>query len=266
MNKTKPFKLALIQLAVGDEKKEVRLAHAAAMLDQARGADLIMLPEMWNGGYFAFDRYDADSESMAGETVRLMQKKAAELKAHIMMGSFVEKDAAGLHNTSVLIDPAGKISGSYRKIHLFGFGSDERRLLVPGTEIGTVPTSLGTFGMSTCFDLRFPELYRLLLDAVTKMFLVTSAWPHPRLEAWKILNRARAIENQSFLAAANCAGTNRGKQYCGHSVILDPFGVVIAEAGEEETILRAEIDLSAVDQARNTFPAVQSRVFKSTAR
>ena len=259
---SKILKVAVIQMAIGDEPKEYRFQRIATLLDQTRGSNLILLPELWNVGYFAFDRYQKDSEPITGPTVQLIQAKARELGAHIMGGSFIEEENGRHYNTTVLTGPTGQIIATYRKIHLFGYGSEERQLLTPGDKIGTVSTRKGTFGMTTCFDLRFPELYRRLLDDGTEMFLVASAWPHPRLEHWKIMTRARAIENQSFLAAANCTGINRGKQYCGHSVILDPFGKVLAEGGEEEAILRAEIDLREVVQARDAFPAVKSRVFK----
>ncbi|HVC08696.1 MAG TPA: carbon-nitrogen family hydrolase [Elusimicrobiota bacterium] len=256
----RPLKLALIQMRVGDEDKAERLARAEYLLGQTAGADLVLLPELWNVGYFAFERYALDAEPMDGPTVRAMRAKAAELKTCIMMGSFLEKNAEGLRNTSVFITPRGEIAACYRKVHLFGYGSQERRLLVPGRDVVSAATEKGVFGLSTCFDLRFPELYRRLLDAGAEMLLVSSAWPHPRLEHWRVLTRARAIENQCFLAAANCAGTNRGSRYCGHSVVLNPYGEVLAEAGEGETILKADIDLGDVSRARAEFPAVRSRV------
>lgn len=250
------FEVALAQAAVGDEPKAERLRRVGRLLGRARGADLILLPELWNVGAFACDRYAEDSETRTGPTVSLMRDKARELKAHIMMGSFVERSKAGLHNTALLIDPQGRIAAAYRKMHLFGFQSGESRLLKAGKDIGMA----GPFGLSICFDLRFPELYRRQLDRGAEMFLIPAAWPHPRAEHWRVLSRARAIENQAFLAAVNCAGGHRGQRFCGRSVILDPAGKALAEAGEEETVLRARVDLRLVEKARAAFPAVRSRV------
>ncbi len=259
---SRPLKLALVQMQVGDEEKSVRLERAERLLGEAAGADLVILPELWNVGYSAFDRYAEDAEPIDGVTVRLLRAKAAELKALVMMGSFLEKSAEGLHNTSVLIDERGEIAAAYRKIHLFGYKSQERSLLVPGKDVVTAATTRGVFGLSTCFDLRFPELYRRLLDAGAEMFLVASAWPLSRLEHWRVLTRARAIENLCFLAAANCAGASRGSRAGGHSVVLDPWGRVLAEASEKEEVLRAEIDLGEVARTRAEFPAIASRVLK----
>lgn len=256
------FDIAVVQLAIDDASKDARLARVADLLEQTKGATLVMLPELWGAGYFAFDRYATESENLTGPTIRLMQQHAITNGAFVLAGSIVERDGSQLHNTSVLISPEGSIIGSYRKVHLFGYGSDERRLLTPGTEPVVVRTDLGTFGLATCFDLRFPELFRRLLDGGVMMFLVVSAWPHPRLEHWQVLTQARALENQAFLVAANCAGTNRGRLFCGHSVVIDPNGRRLAEAGEEEQILRISVDLDDVDRARENFPSVSSRVLK----
>lgn len=260
MLKKRKIKVAIVQVNVDDSNQLSRFARVAELLSHAAGADLILLPELWNIGYFSFDQYKKQSETLDGRTVQFIQQKAKELAAYILSGSIIEQDRNVLCNTSILVSPTGSLLGNYRKMHLFGFNSEERQLLTSGEKIGTMRTDLGVLGLSTCFDLRFPEYYRALLDSGVETFLVSSAWPHPRLEHWKILTKARAIENQTFLAAANCVGTNRGRQYCGHSVILDPHGNILAEAGEREEIVTAEIDLDAVKVARDSFPSVSARV------
>jgi predicted amidohydrolase len=114
--------------------------------------------------------------------------------------------------------------------------------------------------MCTCYDLRFPELFRAMLDKEAELFLVASGWPYPRLEHWLMFNRIRAVENSSFLISSNCAGMNRGIQFCGHSMIVDPWGTVLASGGDEECILKAEIDIQKVSSVRREFPAVRDRV------
>ena len=243
-----------------DETKAQRLKRMTTKIDSCRGSQLIIMPEIWNAGYFNFDLYAAESESLQGETVMLMAAKAKDLQAYVMMGSFVENDGGKLFNTSVLLNPQGEIMATYRKIHLFGFGSDETRLLTPGSEVVTVPTEHGVFGLATCYDLRFPEQFRRMLDQGVEFFLISSAWPYPRLDHWRILNQARAFENECYLISANCAGINRGKQYLGHSAIVDPWGVTIAGAGDEESVITAEISAAEVQRVREVFPPVADRV------
>lgn len=255
------MRVASIQFEIRDsETKEQRLGRMAGLIDACKGSQLIVLPEIWNTGYFAFDRYEAESENINGETVTLMSIKARELQSYIMTGSFVEKDKGKLFNTSVLINPQGEVIASYRKIHLFGFGSDETRLLTPGNRVATVATEFGVFGLATCYDLRFPELFRKMLDQGVEAILVSSAWPFPRLDHWRTLNQVRALENECYLISANCAGINRGKQYLGYSSIVNPWGVTIAGAGEEGAIITTEIDVNEVRRIREIFPPVKDRV------
>jgi predicted amidohydrolase len=190
----------------------------------------------------------------------MLREKATQRKCYIFGGSLVRQADTKLYNTSVLIDPQGAIVAQYSKIHLFGFNSEEATLLTRGSEICVVKTAIGTFGLSTCYDLRFPELYRQMAVMGAEMFLVASAWPFPRVEAWLLLNRVRALENQTFLASSNCAGVNLGKQYVGRSMIVDPWGNSIAMGGDEECVVQATIDLKKVREAREIFPAFRDRV------
>ncbi len=256
------MRVTSIQLEIKDRSKEATLEYVLFQLDQSRGSDLILLPEIWPTGYLSFDRYAKDSEPVDGPLVQAMRRKAAEIKAHLFMGSFVERDGDGLYNTSLFLNPKGEILAKYRKIHLFGFQSDERKLLCPGKEIVVTDTPWGKVGLSTCYDLRFPEFYRKMLDLGAKYFLVTSAWPYPRLEAWTLFNKARAHENLAYLFSCNCAGIDRGRQYVGHSMFVDPLGIPIASAGDNETLLSAEVDMGLVDLARKNFTALDDRVFK----
>jgi len=255
-------KVTRIQLAASDNPKEQNIDHALDLLDKAPQSDLIMLPELWPSGFFSFDRYKAESESLEGELVQTFRGRAAARNCYLLMGSFVEKRGEDYHNAAVLIDPAGEIAGVYRKIHLFGYQSDESKILSPGREVTVVPTPWGRVGFSTCYDLRFPELYRRMLDQGVQIFLIPSAWPLARLEAWALFNRARAHENLAYLISCNCAGTNGGVALAGNSMVVSPMGEVLSRAGEAEEIITTEIDPKAVEQARDEFPAVNDRVFK----
>jgi predicted amidohydrolase len=233
-----------------------------SLLDETRGSDLVLLPELWPCGFFSFARYEAESEPVEGPTVQALRRKARELRTHLFTGSFVEREGTSLYNTAVLLGPGGELLARYRKIHLFGYQSEERRLLRRGEEVVVVPTPWGKAGLSICYDLRFPELYRKMIDQGADFFLVASAWPHPRLEPWVLLNRARALESLAYLFSCNCTGSQADRRYAGHSLFVDPLGKVIAEAGDAEAILAAEVDPGLVAAVRADFPALRDRVFR----
>jgi predicted amidohydrolase len=243
-----------------DRPKEKNVEHALGMIDRAPQSDLILLPEIWPCGFFSFDRYERDSEIIDGPIVRAFKDKARERNCYIFMGSMVENDGGQLFNTSIFLNPEGDIATRYRKIHLFGYQSEETAILTPGRDVVVADTPWGVSGFSTCYDLRFPELFRRMVDQGAKFFLVTSAWPHVRLEAWKLFNRSRAHENLAFLISCNCAGANQDKNYAGHSMIIDPLGRIVAEGGDEEELVSARIDPELVDTVRQDFPALEDRV------
>jgi predicted amidohydrolase len=254
------MQITSIQLGMKDRPKDETVQHALNLVDQASESDLILLPEIWPCGFFSFNRYRSDSETLNGRTVEAFKQKARSHNAYILMGSMVEKDGQNYYNTSIFINPRGEIAARYRKIHLFGYQSDETQILTPGQQVVVTDTPWGVCGLSTCYDLRFPELFRRMVDQDAKFFLVVSAWPQVRLEAWRLFNRARAHENLAFLASCNCAGANAGKQYAGHSMIVDPLGQVIAEGGQEEALVTARIDPGMVDTVRQDFSALDDRV------
>ncbi len=256
------MKVVSIQLEMADKPKSQNVEHTLSMIDRVHEADLILLPEIWTCGFFCFDRYAADSEPLDGPTVAAFRQKARERGCHLVMGSLVERDGDGLFNTTVFIGPDGEIIARYRKIHLFGYQSDETKLLTPGREVVVADTPWGRTGFSTCYDLRFPELFRRMVDDGAEIFLIPSAWPSARIEAWRLFNRARAHENLAFLVSCNCAGENAGQHYGGHSMVVDPWGRVLAEGGDEGGIVTAEIDTHEAARARAEFPALADRVFR----
>lgn len=256
------MKVVSIQLEMADRPKAENIELALSEIDRAPAADLLILPEIWPCGFFAFGRYASDAEALDGPTVSVFRQKARERRCHLLMGSLVERGGDGLFNTTVFIGPGGEIVACYRKIHLFGYQSDETRLLAPGREIVVVDTPWGRAGFSTCYDLRFPELFRRMVDRGAEIFLIPSAWPLARIEAWRLFNRARAHENLAFLVSCNCAGENLGKRYGGHSMVVDPWGKVLAEGGESGEVVEAEIDIREAARARDEFPALADRVLR----
>jgi predicted amidohydrolase len=250
---------ASIQMTVVEDDKAMTIDKAVALIRKARDADVVLLPELWNIGFMSFEQYVSEAENKDGPTLSTFRNLARELKVHLHTGSFVEKDSGKYYNSSYLLSPEGEILGNYRKVHLFGFNSGETRILTRGTEVVVAETGLGTFGLATCYDLRFPELFRRMVEQGAEVFLICSAWPYPRLEHWTLLNRTRALENQCFLVSANSAGFNKGTQFVGHSMVVDPWGIPLASGGDDETIVRSEIDLSEVKNARKRFPALADR-------
>jgi predicted amidohydrolase len=251
--------IAAIQMAVVEGDKTATIAKAREQVRQCRGADLVILPELWNIGFMSFDRYHAEAEDRNGPTLTAMRECAREIGAWIHAGSFVERDGDQFFNASFLLNPNGDIAARYRKIHLFPYNSQENELLTPGEEIVVAETPLGRLGMATCFDLRFPELFRRMVERGAEFFLICSAWPYPRLEHWLLFNRVRALENQCVLVSANSVGTNRDTRFVGNSGIVDPMGAVIAGGGDGERIIRAEITRTEIAETRETFPALAAR-------
>ncbi len=253
------MKVASIQLSVVEGNKDATLEKAKQAIEKCHDADLVILPEIWNLGFMSFDQYLDKAENMEGPTPTLMRTLARDNGIFLHTGSFVEEEKGKYYNTSLLLSPDGEILGKYRKIHLFGFNSKETQILSPGEKVVVADTPFGKIGMATCFDLRFPELFRAMVDKGAQYFLVCSAWPYPRLEPWIMLNRVRAIENQAYLISANSSGMNCGSQFVGHSMIVDPWGTILAGAGDEEMIVQTRIAPEKVTQARELFPGLAGR-------
>ncbi|WP_222919616.1 carbon-nitrogen family hydrolase [Natrinema sp. SYSU A 869] len=261
--------LAQIHVEAGEVEANVDRALEAVSRAADRGADLVALPELFNVGYFAFDLYARNAEPFAGETFGRLRAAAADHGIAVLAGSIVEDLSAtesietpadeGLANTSALFDAAGELQLVYRKHHLFGYESAESDLLVPGEHVETATVGEFTVGVTTCYDLRFPELYRRLVDDGVELVLVPSAWPYPRIEHWETLSRARAIENQAYVATINGSGEFDDATLLGRSSVYDPWGVPLASSGDEPALVTTEIDTEAVADVREEFPALRDR-------
>lgn len=254
-------RVALIQLRCDSaESPSERIDRAFAMVREAAPrADLVVLPELWATCAFDLPAAREGAQSIDGSLVNGLSELARELGIWIHGGSFSELvDDVTRHNTSVLFDPQGARVTTYRKVHLFGFAEGERTVMTGGEQLVIAETPLGTTGLATCYDLRFPELFRALTEAGATAFLVSSGWPLSRIEHWDVLTRARAIEDQAWVIACNEVGTQGadGVVLGGHSVVIDPRGVVIAQAGDVEEILYAEIDPDEPGRWRAAFPAL----------
>lgn len=265
------MKIALIQLAYGDvETPAQRLDRVVALVREQRGHDLVVLPELWSAGAFDYRQWPDREQPIDGAVTTTLSMVAREIGAVVHTGSIVEHpsdepgpEGKGRWNTSVILGPDGAICARYRKIHRFGFGGGEPKLMEAGEDVVVLrlpwPAQALTVGVSTCYDLRFPELYRRQVGAGAEMFVLASAWPAARVSAWRTLLRARAIENQCFVVACNTAGTHASTQMGGYSAVVDPVGEVVAEAGSQQEVLSVEIDDSLVGRWRSTFPVLDDR-------
>ncbi|MGB7819730.1 MAG: nitrilase-related carbon-nitrogen hydrolase [Ornithinibacter sp.] len=266
------MRIAVIQLSYGDEESfGARLERVSSLVADQAGHDLVVLPELWGATGFDYRRWDAEAQPIDGPWTEAMAAAARSAGVTLHAGSLVERmpepgpDGNDLANTSVVFDAQGGVVATYRKVHRFGFGTGEPKLMEAGTEV--VVTSLPTgggeqvpVGISTCYDLRFPELYRRQVEAGAELFVVPAAWPAARVGHWSLLGRARAIENQCLVVQCNTAGTHAGHEMGGRSQVVSATGEVLAEtSATREEVLSLEVDPAATTAYRQAFPVLADR-------
>ena len=264
------MRVAAIQLtATPDLATNIAKAGAVVREAAAAGAELVLLPEWWAAGGTAAQK-SAVAQSLDGEAISWAAAIAGELQIDLIAGSVAEsiEGEEKLHNTSVHIGPDGQRKAIYRKIHLFDVGlsevsyreSDNQE---PGGQVVSSELADGSVvGMSICYDLRFPELYRLQAVGGAKLLVVPACFTRPTTEAhWATLLRARAIENQCFVVAANQVGEIApGMQAGGESMILDPWGTELAKADTtSEMLITAELNFAELERIRSELPSLASR-------
>ncbi|MEZ0064057.1 putative amidohydrolase [Streptacidiphilus sp. MAP12-20] len=255
------MRASLVQIDVNErESAPERRARIGELVRSLRGSDLVVLPELWPLGGFAYESWQAGAEPLDGPTADVMSAAARDAGVWLHAGSIVERDPDGpLCNTSLLFAPDGELHAVYRKIHRFGFDSGEAALMAAGEELCVVDTPFGRMGLATCYDLRFPELFRAMLDRGAELFVVPAAWPARRTAHWSLLARARAVEEQALVFACNNAGTHGGVEQAGRSVVVDPWGDVLGEAGTGEEVLTVEFAPAVVARTREEFPVLRDR-------
>ncbi|MGP3978155.1 carbon-nitrogen family hydrolase [Streptomyces sp. 8N114] len=264
------MRASLLQIHVDpDESVASRRERVSSLVRAQAGADLVVLPELWPVGAFAYERFAAEAEDAdpaTGPTALAMSAAARDAGVWLHAGSIVEKAPEGgaLYNTSLVFSPTGELAATYRKIHRFGFDRGEATLMSAGTTPVTVAHPQATLGLATCYDLRFPELFRALIDAEpegARVLVVPAGWPAKRADHWTLFARTRAVENQCFVLACGTAGSHAGVAQAGRSAVIDPWGTILAEAdGAEETTVTADLDLSQIDKVRESFPVLKDRV------
>ena len=248
--------LAQIDLALGDPARNLATARAKIAQAKARGADAIVLPELWSSAY-DLERAAAHASVLDTGVFTAIAQTAREHQIAIV-GSLLEADGARIYNTATLHDARGKRVGAYHKLHLVRM-LEEDKFLVGGDDARVFDAPFGKCALAVCYDLRFPELWRhYALDGARLVFLAAE-WPVKRIAHWRVLLPARAIENQFLIAACNRVGTSKGETFGGHSMIVNPSGEIIVEGDDCDVLLVAQIDLDSVDDVRERVPVFRNR-------
>lgn len=247
---------AAIQFTIAQGDVDANLAYVREALPRvaAQGANLAVLPEMWSSGFSYKNLNELALRTAA--IVDELQELSRTLKL-VIVGSMPEPNGDKVFNTIYVLDN-GILAGVYRKMHLFSLLGEDRAFS-SGDSWLLADTSIGKIGVIICYDLRFPELSRRLAVEGAQVICVPAQWPKPRQEHWRALLRARAIENQLFVVSCNACGQVGKLDFFGMSMIIDPKGEVLAEAGEEEREIRAVLDLQAMIDWREQIPCFNDR-------
>lgn len=248
-------RVAAVQLTLSDDHSASERRRTVRDLVPGLDAEIILLPELWEVGPFAVPR-NLDAAVPLEQWCDQMHDLAPGRTLHA--GSFLERDGEDIFNTSVVFGPDGEVLAVYRKIHLFGFDSGEAALLTAGERVTAVETPLGVTGLATCYDLRFPELFRALTDAGATAVLIPTGWPATRINTWRLLAPARAVENQMWIIGANSLGVSGGVQLGGHTLIADPWGRTLEEL-TRPGVLEADLDPQFPRTVRTDFPVLRDR-------
>jgi predicted amidohydrolase len=248
--------LAQMEFIFGDV--ETNFARADKWIIEAakRGSDLVLLPELWASGY-DLENWEKYASPLGAGSFRRVSDLARKNKITIGC-SLLEEKGGQAFNTFVLSGSGGETLGVYRKIHRFRLLNEEK-WLGAGDQLVLAQTPWGPVGLSICYDLRFPEMFRPYAVARSCLSLIVAEWPERRVAHWSKLLQARAIENQMFVAGVNKVGESQGAQLGGCSAIIDPWGVPLAEGDRTEALLTTEIDLREAEKARRYIPVMRDR-------
>lgn len=253
----KVFKAGVVQFDIIKGQIDANMEVVMANLDHlvSRGVSLAVLPEMFSCG---FDNNRLKDH--ACQTGPILDRLSGFARVHGMAiaGSLPELENGIVYNTLYFMDTDGSVKGCYRKLHLFRL-TDEHLFYGAGDKAVILDTSFGRVGLMICYDLRFPELARHLFLAGAKMVIVSAQWPKRRQHHWCHLTVARAIENQLFMVCSNRIGTDENRVFPGMSMVVDPWGEILADAGETDQTAAATIEMEKVTRARQLIPCITDR-------
>ncbi len=258
MKNIQPFKAGIVQFDVRPGNIESNLSSALKGIDQlkALNAKIALLPEMWSCG---FDNKSLGKHAEKTDSIIDKLTLIASRYNMIIAGSLPESSGNDIFNTMYLIDGDRGVINTYRKIHLFSH-TQEDKYFCAGNRAVVCETSAGPVGLMLCYDLRFPELCRTLTLSGALLILTSAQWPLERIIHWDILVRARAIENQIFMVAANRCGMENSIEYGGSSLLVSPFGEILVRAEDRECIISSEIDFAQLSEFRRKIPCLNERM------
>jgi omega-amidase len=253
------MKITCIQMDITFGSPEKNFEKAEKLIERASkdNPDIIVLPELWTTGY-DLTRLEEIGDRNAESSIQFLQTMAQKHHTAFIGGSVANKTADGVFNTLLAVSSTGELVHQYSKLHLFKL-MDEHLHLSPGSGNASFKLDGHSLAGFICYDIRFPEWIRKHALEGAEAIFVVAEWPLPRLAHWRALLIARAIENQCFVVACNRAGSDPSNQFAGHSIVINPWGEVVAEASEHEEILSAELDLRLVEEVRARIPVLTDR-------
>lgn len=249
-------RVALVQMGIALGNPRGNYQTVTRLTEALKPTDIILLPELWSTGYDLINAARL-AESDNGFTVQFMQELAQEHNAYVG-GSILMQRQHGVCNTFVLVSPQGIVTATYDKAHLFRL-MQEDVYLSSGQQLVSTQTEFGPAGLAICYDLRFPEIFRRYADVPVDFTFLVAEWPLPRIEHWRTLIRARAIENQCYMLACNRVGKDTNNTFFGHSMVVDPWGEILLEADTTEGVFAVEVDTASIDAARAKIPVLTDR-------
>ena len=246
-----------MDIAFGKPQKNYQTVERLFDKTHTEKPDIIVLPELWTTGY-DLTHLNEIADFKAAQTIEFLQNAAQKYQVHLIGGSVANRVENGVRNTLLIINKDGRLVHQYSKLHLFKL-MDEHVYLEAGSEKGLFQLDNYQFAGAICYDIRFPEWIRAHTSKGAEALFVVAEWPAQRLSHWRALLIARAIENQCYVIGCNRSGQDPNNHFAGHSLIIDPWGEVIAEAGENEEILSAEIEMDLVKEVRKQIPIFADR-------
>lgn len=255
------IKILIVQNSAVIAEREQNFKKVSELLQpyENTSPDLIVLPELWNAGWFCSSYPNVAEENGFGETVSYLSNMAIRFNSNVVGGSYVRKHSdSELRNTCPVFNRNGELIAQYDKMHLYShLGANEGNYATVGNNPVIASTDIGNLGISICYDIRFPELFRKYSLNGADILINMAAWPKTRENHWTTLQKARAIENQSFMIAVSQTGKITNDEYnLGHSMVISPYGDIIASLNDEEAVLECEINLEEMHKLRDKIPTL----------
>lgn len=258
-NGAEKMKVACIQMDIvfGDVEKNIENAKNKISEAMKERPDVIVLPELWTTGY-DLTRLSEIADRDGLETKEKLIEWSKQYGVHIVGGSIAKQTEQGVTNTMYVVTNKGELVNEYSKVHLFQL-MDEHKYLIAGNSTGEFKLDDVECAGTICYDIRFPEWMRVHTAKGAKVLFVVAEWPLVRLVHWRLLLQARAVENQCYVVACNRAGKDPNNEFAGHSLIVDPWGEIVVEANEEESILFGELTFEKIEEVRKGIPVFADR-------